>query len=90
MNRDINAHVHKCELIAEDRISIILINDDRQMLCEVKSVDYEPYEFANVEIARQTAARIRQGHSLTEIAHQFHVSRLDWLGEIKGPVCYEQ
>lgn len=84
-------HIFKSELINENRTSIVLVNGDRQMLCEVKrtgdKTDYVPYEFfTKPKIAEQTSRQLRQGVTLTELATKLGVSRLDWGGEVKGPI----
>ncbi len=87
-----NAHVFKSELINENRTSIVLINDDRQMLCEVKRSgnppNYVPYEFATKpEAAEQAATHLRQGRPLQELEHKLGAS-LVWHHEVKGPLWW--
>ena len=86
-----NVHIFKSELVNENRTSIVLVNDRRQMLCEIKRTGdktvYVPYEFvAKPNIAEQIAGHLRQGTALTELASTLEVSGLGWGGDVIGPI----
>ena len=86
-----NVLIFESELSGENRTSIVLVNDRRQMLCEIKrtgdKTGYEPYEFvAKPDVAEQTAAHLRQGTTLAELAGKLDVSRLDWDSQVIGPI----